>query len=81
MTTAKKATLALVATLTLAASTLATAQQDTLAKIKNTGSVTLGVREASGAMSFTTGNGKYAGFHVEVCEKALQALQKQLALP
>ncbi len=81
MTTAKKATLALVATLAFAASSVATAQQDTLAKIKNTGTVTLGVREASGAMSFTTGNGKYAGFHVEVCEKALQALQKQLALP
>lgn len=81
MTKAKNAARALVATLTLASAGVVLAQQDTLAKLKNTGAVTLGVREASGAMSFTTGNGKYAGFHVEVCEKALQALQKQWGLP
>jgi len=59
----------------------AQAQQDTLAKIKSTSAVTMGVREASGAMSFTTGNGKYAGFHVDVCERALQGVQKALGLP
>ena len=77
----KLTTLAALAALTLVSAGSALAQQDTLAKIKSTNAVTLGVREASGAMSFTTGNGKYAGFHVEVCEKALQGLQKQLNLP
>lgn len=81
MTTASKATRAVAAFFALSAAGLAIAQQDTLAKMKSAGEVTLGVREASGAMSFTTGNGKYAGFHVEVCEKALQSLQKQLAMP
>ena len=77
----KLTTLAALAALTLVSAGSALAQQDTLAKIKSTNAVTLGVREASGAMSFTTGNSKYAGFHVEVCEKALQGLQKQLNLP
>ena len=71
----------LLATTALLLMGTAHAQQDTLAKMKNTQQVTMGVREASGAMSFTTGNGKYAGFHVEVCERALQGVQKELGLP
>jgi glutamate/aspartate transport system substrate-binding protein len=70
----------------LAAALLATggaqaqATNDTLAKIKDTGAVTMGVRESSGALSFTLGDGKYAGFHVEVCQRALADIQKQLGL-
>ncbi len=75
-----RSVLAAACTLLLSAGA-AQAQQDTLAKIKNTQTVTMGVREASGAMSFTTGNGKYAGFHVEVCERALRGVQKELGLP
>jgi glutamate/aspartate transport system substrate-binding protein len=57
------------------------AAQDTLAKIKESKSATMGVRESSGALSFTLGDGKYAGFHVEVCQKVLADVQKQLGLP
>jgi glutamate/aspartate transport system substrate-binding protein len=65
----------------LAAATAATgAQADTLKKIKDTGSVTMGVRESSGALSYTLGDGKYVGFHVEVCTKVLADIQKQLGL-
>lgn len=53
---------------------------DTLKKIKDTGSVTMGVRESSGALSFTLGDGKYTGFHYEVCQKVLADIQKQLGL-
>ena len=42
---------------------------DTLAKIKAAGAATMGVREASGALSYTLGDGKYAGFHVEICQR------------
>jgi glutamate/aspartate transport system substrate-binding protein len=56
------------------------AQADTLKKIKDTGSVTMGVRESSGALSYTLGDGKYVGFHVEVCTKVLADIQKQLGL-
>ena len=53
---------------------------DTLKKIKDTGSVTMGVRESSGALSFTLGDGKYTGFHYEVCQKIFADIQKQLGL-
>lgn len=56
------------------------AQADTLQKIKSNGAVTMGVREASGALSYSLGD-KYVGFHVELCQRALADIQKQLGLP
>ncbi len=56
------------------------AQADTLKKIKESGSVTMGVRESSGALAYTLGDGKYVGFHTEVCTKVLADIQKQLGL-
>ena len=53
---------------------------DTLAKIKAAGAATMGVREASGALSYTLGDGKYAGFHVEICQRVLADVQKKLGL-
>ncbi|MBI4988314.1 MAG: amino acid ABC transporter substrate-binding protein [Rhodocyclales bacterium] len=52
----------------------------TLKKIKDSGAATMGVRESSGGLSFTTGDGKFAGFHVELCQRALADVQKQLGL-
>ena len=61
--------------------TLGVAQaEDTLAKIKQSGSVTMGVRESSGALSYTLGDGKYVGYHVEICTRVLADVQKQLGL-
>lgn len=57
------------------------AHADTLAKIKESGAVTMGVRESSGALSYTLGDGKYAGFHVEVCQRVLADIQRSLGLP
>jgi glutamate/aspartate transport system substrate-binding protein len=54
---------------------------DTLKKIKDTGSVVMGVRGSSGALSYTLGDGKYVGFHVELCQRALEDIRKQLGLP
>ena len=53
---------------------------DTLAKIKAAGSATMGVRESSGALSYTLGDGKYAGYHVEICQRVLADVQKKLGL-
>jgi glutamate/aspartate transport system substrate-binding protein len=50
---------------------------DTIAKVKGSGVVTMGVRESSGALSYTLGDGKFAGFHVEVCQRILAELEKQ----
>jgi glutamate/aspartate transport system substrate-binding protein len=51
---------------------------DTLKKIKDTGAVTMGVRESSGALSYTLGDGKYVGYHVEICQRILADIEKQL---
>jgi glutamate/aspartate transport system substrate-binding protein len=65
----------------LAVAGVAQAQQsDTLKKIKDSGTVTMGVRESSGALAYTLGDGKYAGFHYDVCQKVLADVQKQLGL-
>ncbi|GLS14578.1 glutamate/aspartate ABC transporter substrate-binding protein [Hydrogenophaga electricum] len=53
---------------------------DTLKKIKDSGAVTMGVRESSGALSYTLGDGKYVGYHVELCQRVLADVQKQLGL-
>jgi len=53
---------------------------DTLAKIKDTAAVTMGVRESSGALSYTLGDGKFVGFHIELCQRALADIQKKLGL-
>ena len=71
---------ALAAALVAAGPALAQGTTDTLAKIKDTASATMGVRESSGALSYTLGDGKYAGFHVEVCQRVLADIQKQLGL-
>ena len=48
---------------------------DTLAKIKASGNISLGVRDSS-ALSFTLGNGKYVGFHTEMAERIVDDLSK-----
>ncbi|CAN5231392.1 amino acid ABC transporter substrate-binding protein [soil metagenome] len=64
----------------IAAAGACAAHADTLQKIKTTASVTMGVRESSGALSYTVGGGSYVGFHVELCQRALADIQKQLGL-
>ncbi|MBA4343363.1 MAG: amino acid ABC transporter substrate-binding protein [Methylibium sp.] len=56
------------------------AHADTLKKIKDSGSVTMGVRESSGALSYTLGDGKFTGYHVEICERVLSDVRKQLGM-
>ncbi|QHE75221.1 transporter substrate-binding domain-containing protein [Hydrogenophaga sp. PBL-H3] len=63
----------------LAASSALAQTGDTLAKIKASGSVSLGVRESSG-LGYTLGNGKYVGFHTEMGEIVLSDIRKQLGL-
>ena len=48
---------------------------DTLAKLKDSGKISLGVRDSS-ALSFTLGNGKYVGFHTEMAERIVDDLNK-----
>jgi glutamate/aspartate transport system substrate-binding protein len=73
--------LALAAGLIAAPAAHAQAQNDTLAKIKDAGAATMGVRESSSPLSYTLGDGKFAGFHVEVCQRVLADIQKSLGMP
>jgi glutamate/aspartate transport system substrate-binding protein len=56
--------------------TCVAAQADTLSKVKESGVITMGVRDSSGALSYTLGDGKYAGYHVEVCQRIIGNVEK-----
>jgi glutamate/aspartate transport system substrate-binding protein len=51
---------------------------DTLAKVKASGVITMGVRDSSGALSYTLGDGKYGGFHVEICSRIIANVEKAI---
>jgi len=53
---------------------------NTLDKIKASGAVTMGVRESSIPMSYTTGDSRFDGFHVEVCRMILNDIKDKLGL-
>jgi len=72
----KKQLVALAVTALAMGSALAQAN-DTLAKIKGSGAIALGVRDSS-ALSFTLGNGKYTGFHTEMAERIVDDLSKDV---
>lgn len=58
----------------------AIASSATLEKIKASGVVTMGVRESSIPMSYTTGDSRFDGFHVEVCRMILNDIKDKLGL-
>jgi glutamate/aspartate transport system substrate-binding protein len=70
---------ALVASMLVCAQS-AIASSATLDKIKSTGAVTMGVRESSIPMSYTTGDSRFDGFHVEVCRMILNDIKDKLGM-
>lgn len=70
----KKQVLAL-AVMAFAAGGAFAQSNDTLAKIKASGIITEGVRESSG-LSYTLGDGKYTGFHYDICANIIKDLEK-----
>lgn len=52
----------------------------TLKKIKETGSITLGVRDTSIPFSFMNDKQSYEGYSIDLCMKAVTAIQKNLGL-
>jgi glutamate/aspartate transport system substrate-binding protein len=71
----KKHLLTLAVTALLAGTAFAQAN-DTIAKVKAAGAITMGVRDSSGALSYTLGDGKYVGYHVEICHRIIDNLEK-----
>lgn len=58
----------------------ALAASPTMDKIKSSGSVTMGVRESSIPMSYTTGDSRFDGYHVEICRMILGDIKDKLGL-
>ena len=54
---------------------------DTLTKIRETGIVMIGARDSGAPLSYTTGAGTYAGYHVELCQRILAGVQRDLSCP
>jgi glutamate/aspartate transport system substrate-binding protein len=75
----KKQVLVLAA-VAMAAGVAMAQSNDTLAKIKSSGVVNLGVRDSSG-LGFTIGGGKYVGFHTEMAERIVDDLKKATGNP
>ncbi|EJF88993.1 transporter substrate-binding domain-containing protein [Bartonella tamiae] len=77
----KKKLLALTTILFMSATSASLGQQqDTLEKIKESGSITLGVRESSG-LAQALGNSKYVGFHTEMAERIIDDISKKIGTP
>jgi glutamate/aspartate transport system substrate-binding protein len=53
----------------------------TLKKIKDSGAITLGVRDASIPFSYSEDNKSYHGYAVDLCTKIATAVQAQLGMP
>ena len=62
-------------------SSVCSLQAASLDKISTSKTITMGVRDSSGALSYTLGDGKYTGFHVEICKRVIADLEKRLKSP
>jgi glutamate/aspartate transport system substrate-binding protein len=76
----KKTTMALLCSLAFAVTSHVQAA-DTLAKIKSAGKIAIGTRDSSAPLAYTLGDGKYTGYHVDVCLKIAEAIKTNLKAP
>ena len=76
----KKLSRVLALTTLVAISGTAVAASATMDKIKSTGAVTMGVRESSIPMSYTTGDSRFDGYQVEVCRMILSDIKDKLGM-
>ncbi len=53
----------------------------TLKKIKDSGRVVMGTRDASPPLAYTLGGGEYTGYHVELCQRILDRIKTELKMP
>ena len=70
----------LAATALVAISGATVAASATMDKIKSSVAVTMGVRESSIPMSYTTGDSRFDGYHVEACRMILNDIKDKLGM-
>ena len=65
------------------AATGASQAQDapTLARIKSSGAITIGYRDASFGFSYLDGNQKPVGYSIDICQRIVEAIKTDLKLP
>ena len=68
--------LTLASALALSQSVLA----DTLAKVKDSGSITMGIRESSYPLSYLDDKQQPIGYHIDICNKIVDAVKAELKL-
>jgi len=59
----------------------ASAQESTLARIKSSGAITFGYREASFGFSYLDGGGKPVGYSIDICNRIVEAIKTELKMP
>jgi glutamate/aspartate transport system substrate-binding protein len=72
----KRATPLLFASLLIATPTFA----DTLAKVKESGSITMGIRESSYPLSYLDDKQQPIGYHIDICNRVVDAVKTKLGL-
>ncbi len=74
---------ALLASLTLATLAAPALAQDTgtLKKVKESGSITLGIRESSDPLSYLDDKQQPVGYHIDICNRIVDAVKAKLKLP
>ena len=77
----KRHILLALATTTLALGAQAQALDGTLKKVKESGTITLGIRESSFPLSYLDASQKPVGYHIDVCMKIVDAVKARLQLP
>lgn len=81
MDTGAKAAAAVVFTVAACAAQAQAPASGTLAKLKETGVITLGVRDASIPMAYLDNRQHYVGFHIDICNRIVEQVRRQAGLP
>lgn len=53
----------------------------TLKKVKESGSITMGIRESSYPLSYLDDKQQPIGYHIDICNKIVEAVKKEIQLP
>lgn len=54
---------------------------DTLAKVKENGSITMGIRESSYPLSYLDDKQQPIGYHIDICNRVVDAVKAKLGMP
>jgi glutamate/aspartate transport system substrate-binding protein len=77
----RAAVVAFIALTTLAVPVLAQELTGTLKKVKDNGSITLGMRESSLPLSYLDDKQQPVGYHIDICNRIVDAVKAHLKLP